>query len=546
MTKIIIFSFITNIFFYSYGNLFKARNSLNKIDSYNNKSIVGAIIVCFIALLSNFFIPLDKLFNTLVLSFGLSTLIYLKKNKFKKKELFYIFISTLITSLLLAYSNVNRPDAGLYHLPLTSIINEYKIIFGSTNIHFRFGTGSIMQYLSAINNNFIFGNIGIVIPLASLSSFFIIFFFNQVLKIFKKPKNITISNIFCLFILIFISIKMNRYSSFGNDGIAHFSFFYLVAILLKDKKVDLNYISLIAVFILMNKISMALACLFPLIIFLRKFNFKKFKIFYSFSSIFIIIWILKNIIISGCLIYPVKETCFKNLMWTDIKEIKSESISGEAWSKAWPQRLDKELSMKDFNKKFNWFTAWISSHGKYIAKILIFYCSIIFLIIYFISKKPVSNPKKIFIKNEFFFISLIISTLGTFLFFTKFPLFRYGYSYLISLLILFALLFIKNYSEIKLIKLSKIIFYLCISVILTKQVQRYISKHDSTFIWPKIYSYDDNKKIISTKKNITDNFTIFESNGSLCMYSSAPCTNYSLKNNISVKQKYGYFILNIR
>ena len=38
-------------------------------------------------------------------------------------------------------------------------------LIGISNIHFRFGHISIMQYLSAIYNNFIFGEKGITIPL---------------------------------------------------------------------------------------------------------------------------------------------------------------------------------------------------------------------------------------------------------------------------------------------------------------------------------------------------------------------------------------------
>ena len=99
---------------------------------------------------------------------------------------------------------------------LVSFLNENKIIFGLSNIHFRFGTVSIIQYLSAINNNFIFKDIGIVIPLASIVTFFIIYFFNMVLKIIKDSDNISHANIFALFIVIFISYKINRYSSFGK------------------------------------------------------------------------------------------------------------------------------------------------------------------------------------------------------------------------------------------------------------------------------------------------------------------------------------------
>ena len=65
-------------------------------------------------------------------------------------------------------------DAGLYHLPFISIVNENKILIGLANLHFRFGHISIIQYGSAFFNNHIFGNEGILIL---TSNIFLIFYF---------------------------------------------------------------------------------------------------------------------------------------------------------------------------------------------------------------------------------------------------------------------------------------------------------------------------------------------------------------------------------
>ena len=71
MIKIIIFSFITNLMFYSYGHLLKNKKSSNKIESYNQISILGCILISFIALFINFFFPLNEIFNTILLVLGL-------------------------------------------------------------------------------------------------------------------------------------------------------------------------------------------------------------------------------------------------------------------------------------------------------------------------------------------------------------------------------------------------------------------------------------------------------------------------------------------
>ena len=221
MIEILLFTSITNIMIYSYGHLIIFQSPTDGLNAYFQKFFVGAIMLSFIALFMNFFLPLDRLFNSIILLSGVFILILKKKIKFEKVEICFLIIVSLLASLLILYSNVNRPDAGLYHLPYVSILNENKIIIGLSNLHFRFGHVSIIQYLSAINNNFILGENGIVIPLASIVSAFFVFFFNNVFEIFRK-KEIDTTKIFSLFIIVFISYKINRYSSFGYIKLCSF------------------------------------------------------------------------------------------------------------------------------------------------------------------------------------------------------------------------------------------------------------------------------------------------------------------------------------
>lgn len=540
MIEITIYCLISNLMFYSYGHFLKFEKFRNKIENINNRSILGCIFLSFIGLFANFFIPLDQIFNTLLLIIAIIFLIFKKKN-WKKKEIYYIFLSSFITAILIIYSNVNRPDAGLYHLPYVSNLNENKIIFGLANIHFRFGTASIMQYLSAINNNLIFGDIGIVIPLASIVSFFIIYFFNNVLRIFTQIDKITLSNIFSLFIIIFIAYKINRYSSFGNDAVAHLSFFFLVSKLLEKRETDLSFIYLIAVFAFINKVTMIIVLLIPFVIFIKNYDFKNLKLIYSISSFLIFFWIVKNIIISGCIIYPLKQTCFEKLKWTDIKEIQLENTSGEAWSKAWPNRIDKDITMQEYVKKFKWVKSWRESHGKVFFNIIVPYLVLILFINYLLTKK--NNLKRVisFNINNNFKTLFLVSIFGTLLFLVKFPLYRYGYSYLITSLILLILYFSRKFEIEKLTRISKFVFLICLISIVGKQILRYTKNYNSEFLWPRIYSFETNKKIESKEFTYLKDFKIYLAKD-VCMYSKAPCTNYSLKEINLLKRKKYYFI----
>ena len=544
MFEIIIYSLITNLMFYTYGHFLKYEKYTNKFDNINDRAILGCIILSFIAVILNFFFPLSKEINTIILIIGIIIFFSKRRKNLKKKEIYFLILSSIITSMLVIYSNVNRPDAGLYHLPYVSFLNENKIIFGLSNIHFRFGTVSIIQYLSAINDNLIFNEIGIVLPLASIVSFFVIYFFNNVIKIFKKIEILSLENLFSLFIIIFISYKINRYSSFGNDAVAHLSYFYLISKIIGKKNMNLNFISLISVFIFLNKTTMIPVLIIPLIFFIKEFNFKNFKIIYSFASIFFIFWIIKNIIISGCAIYPLEKSCINSLNWTDVIEAKYESTSGEAWSKDWPNRIDKKISMEEYNKDFNWIYSWSKNHGIYLIKTILPYMLVVIFIYIFLKDKKSRNIIR-FDKNFNITYLLIISLTGLTLFFLKFPLYRYGYSFLITSFILMLLSFQINLDKDKLTYCSKIIFIICLAIFSGKQFLRFGKNINSEYFWPRIYSFNENVRISAKKIKLLDDFTIFK-HDNVCMYSASPCTSYELKENLSVEKKYSYNFVNIK
>jgi hypothetical protein len=115
-------------------------------------------------------------------------LIYFIKVRTLKYTLIISLISGAVTTLVIVLDNIYRPDAGLYHLPCTKIINENKVIFGAANIHFRLGHISILQYLNAIYNNRLFGDNEILLPIASIFSLLIIFFISELYNEFKKKK----------------------------------------------------------------------------------------------------------------------------------------------------------------------------------------------------------------------------------------------------------------------------------------------------------------------------------------------------------------------
>ena len=548
---ILIFSIFTNFVYFCCGTIFIS----NKKPEFSYQFYIyffGVVTIGLISLILNFFTPLSQTLNSIVYIVIILVFAIKTKLKFHRKHIIFLLISSLITFLLICYSTVNRPDAGLYHLPYVSLIEENKIIFGASNIHFRFGHVSILQYLSAINNNHLFLENGISIPLASIVSFFYIYFFYDIWPVIKKKETTNLAKFFSLFILIYISLKITRYSSFGNDAVGHLCFFYIISYILKCdlKKLNVKKLLLISVFAFLNKPTLGLIFIIPVTIFIiqNNLNIKKIvNMFFSFPSFLLYLWLIKNIIVSGCAVFPVKITCIEGLAWTNLQQITDANIEGNAWVKGWPDRLDPKISMEEFTKNFNWVKSWSDKHLKYILNTTAPFVAALILIIFYMKikyKKLITYENNAFLNK--LCLPLVISGIGSVCFFLYFSIYRYGYSYIITFVILMSLLFIKNQVLSKEYnQLFKFIFICCLTLVITKSVIK-IFKQDTQTVWPNIYTLDVKNQIYEKSIiNHGNNFYYYlaDKGDQLCMYSKSPCTSYAIAKNIKHIQKYTYTAL---
>ena len=227
-------------FYYIIGQ--SHSNLKNNFSNYCLQIINGSIILSFIALLSNFFLGLNLLFNSLVFLVLIFYAFYKKSYKilFNKTNIKTLILISLFSTILIFLSDSNRPDSGLYHFPFIKLLNDEKIIMGITNINSRFGTVSIIQYLQAISNNYITMTNGMLLPLSILPSVIYLYFISEIKN--QLRKKITINKTYLLYLfftIIFCTYKMNRYSEYGNDYIPHFLVFFLISLLFKYKKKNL-------------------------------------------------------------------------------------------------------------------------------------------------------------------------------------------------------------------------------------------------------------------------------------------------------------------
>ncbi len=275
MIQIFFYSFLISILTIPFAHFFL---NIQKRNSYffSKEMIFGIIFVSFFALLINFFFSLSLHISSLIPLISLIIILKARNKFFNFNFLKFLLLNSFIITLLISESNVYRPDAGLYHLPYIGIINSEKIIFGITNLHFRYGHTSILQYFSAINNNFLFQNNGIVFAQALIASSVILNFLSQI-NIYIKKRIFNFHFFYLFFIIIFIFYKMNRYSEYGNDAPAHFLVFFLVSeLILQINKFDFkNYGNnlILSLFIIQNKLTLIFIVLVNLVS-LDKIKFK--------------------------------------------------------------------------------------------------------------------------------------------------------------------------------------------------------------------------------------------------------------------------------
>lgn len=499
--------------------------------------LFGIIYLGIISLSINFILPLTQIINTLVL-IAIFVLLFFQKI-FKIKELNKILLGCLnvsiIATIFLAYSKSYTPDAFLYHLPYTNLINDYKIIPGSYIVHFRFGHISILQYVNAFFNNLLIGINGITFVISLILSFFLVHIISELQIILKKNKKINFYDYFIILTFIFLCIRMNRYSDFGNDHPATIFFLYFMSIFIKNfNEFDFDtkkYLTIFSAFIFTLKIFYFVPIILCLYIWLSKISFKIFNSVNILSIFFLFFWLLKNILVSGCAIYPVNFTCIDKLPWHDkssqhFTSPKNISLSSEAWAKNWNTKKDKDknkenfdklVSQKEFIKNFNWLNEWLNDHGKYIlVKIAPFILAII--IIFLLTKNNNNFEKKINTSTYQFYFFILINICGFLLWFLKFPIMRYGLAYIFMLIFFISFYFLNNRNLNKI----KYVLLICSLVFIFKNVVRISNNYDNN-PYPEVL--EELAHNFTEKKNFKIYLTKSDSN--LCGYFKSPCTNYS-------------------
>ena len=449
------------------GKIFLDRFNYNKLKlDFFEISIFGIIFTSFIAQIINFFLSLNDYVIILNLFF-IAIYFSFKKNRpdFYLRNFDPLNIIFFVLVILHIYGSGFSDDLNHYHYSYIKNTDHTNYIIGLGHFHHNFANSSIWL-ISHSYFNFDYSSLQDIHVLNALILYlFISIFFNEIKRnISKKNYNFLP---FILFILVFVLLKYTRLKEFGIDRPAFLVIYFIIFSYFKnffcenskeliDKKIIfLTYLSMFVFFI---KITYFYIGLIPIYLIVKNRRFEILKTI-EFLPIYLIIFsfFIKNILISGCLVYPIPFTCLDVLSW-NLRETAEEWYTmNEILNKAW-SKYEGNLDKLSYIKSFNWFKTWFYSVKIELLEFSLtaFLASV--LTIFSFKKISVKSKKDEVIKlKSIFKILFLVFSISLLVFIFKLPVIRMFHHLFILILILFLMkyflkfLFIPNKLTISLI-----------------------------------------------------------------------------------------------
>ena len=339
-----------------YGFIFYKLVLYNEDKSYDlgYLGLIGFLTLYFISNLFHFFFKFGDLNILSIQVFGVLLFFYaLITNQFKKLEITKLLILSIFL-LPLGIIPESNEDFYHYYLPYIKYLEASKIIFGLVNINDTLAYSSnslydiliLFKYPSLFNNSY-------SIPILFFYLFFLIFILNKIIKT---------KDVFYFFILILSLIAFSSLRDFGTSVppqlvliMCGIIIYECIILGYNDRKISV-LLCLLTLAIILRINSVIILPVFLLLILFYYFKIPKYikenSLLVICLSLIISLFIVKNIIQSGCIVYPIHNTCFTKLTWSiDQKIVIQKNKKLQADSKGWSFYAKDHFNIKN---KFVW------------------------------------------------------------------------------------------------------------------------------------------------------------------------------------------------
>ena len=522
--------------------------------STNEIGFVGLVGIFFLILYSyvtHFFISHSYIHNIFFIFVGLAGLFLFRSKILSKNNIIFLFsIFTLIFLAFIIFKT--HDDFGYYHFPYSYYLNKFSMIIGIGPLNHGFRTPSSIFYLNSLFYlpylDYYLYHIGAVLILG----FSNIILISNIKENLDKKKN---DQFFFLNLLVFVFINIffYRIAEHGTDRSAQILIFLFFIYILSLRGSYQNYDNILPKLIVLLSIIISLKSFYVLyFIFIIPFIYYmikddktyliikifKNKVFY-FSILMGICVVLVYYFNTGCLLYPIQQTCLSGVDWGIPKsEVTALNTHYQWWAKAgggpgYSHELPKDLYIQNFS----WLSNWIDRY--FFTKMSDFLIGLILVTIIFIitfkSKNKNLNYKN-FKKNSFYYLLILLLLLEWFL---NHPSLRYGGYVIFSLVFFIPLSFLLSNFEIsKNFKTkSVILLFLVISIFVVRNIDRIIYEvnfYQANFKQNMFFFTDKNHFRIHTQ--LKDFLKIYNN----CNQITDKCSN---NEDFDIKKSYGKMIL---
>jgi hypothetical protein len=541
------------------GYGFLLANFLNKnLLKYNLGyiGILGLLALVLVSYTTIFFVKHDYVHNLIIHFIGLVSFTYFFcKLKLNKDYILLIILIFFLSSSLFILKN--HDDFSFYHLTYALSLTENKIQFGLGNLGHEHRYHSSLFYLNSLIflpyiKYYLFHSIALI-TLLFVNFICLSFILNK-----KAFKNFDYIFFFYLLVFTYTNIKFYRIGGYGTDIAAQLIVLILISLILITIKKNLNkhdfesniqLLILLVCYIITIKPYFIVYSLFLflfLIIFYKRSNF--IRLFFTsrttiIAGLILILFSLLNLSYTGCVIYPLKESCFsKQISWAlSQEEAQKTKLWFEQWSKGGASPNYRTENPKEFIKGLNWLKGWIDIYffNKGLENLTsILFLSVLFIIIFYRNKKkfPESLDKNIY---KILLVILILFSEW----FYKHPTLRYGgYSLLTSLIFLPVALIlsgspIRKETKKKLVTSILIITLLVFNLRNIKRINKEMKIYDATS-FPFFYIPQGYSEMVNLNHNIK---VYIPRKIDACWSTKTPCMG-GVDDDLVVKKILGYNI----
>lgn len=364
-----------------------------------------------------------------------------KLNKEKWKYAAYAFLV-----LLMAYGTSRgymHFDTGLYHAQSIRWIEEYGVVPGLANVQARFGYNSAAFPLTALYSmKGVFGQ-----SLHTTAGFFALLgsvFALDLYKVFTE-KRIRLSDFVRLGLVFYLSVIFSEMMSPASDYYAQLLLFMILILWLEEDDYQANagiqnpvpygMICVLIVYAVTIKFSVAVLLLFvlkPAVMLIRSKAGKQIATFLASGFLTAVPFFIRNVIITGWLVYPFAGIDLFNVDWKIPKwQVEYDATEIGVYGKGLNDVAKQNVPLLE------WLPAWFDNL-KALEKVFILLTAaailagVISLVCHVIKykRKNKTGHKKILWNGEWnFMLVFVVLVISTIFWFVSAPLIRYGYAY---------------------------------------------------------------------------------------------------------------------